>query len=106
MSDLGRGVSRRSPERAATRGILPRLALVGALLTIPTGAVGQESVGEMAASCAGTQPLLTTLCQDAALALVATRAGIGLAASQGSAVPGSASTLGRRMASSPRLSFS
>jgi hypothetical protein len=85
------------------------LASVGAAvlaLSTPTDVAAQDSVSDMIAECHASNALLFQACTDAGLALGATRAGVGLAASQGSAVPGSASTLGRRMASSPRLAFS
>lgn len=82
-------------------GLLVLALALGAPLT------GQDSVAGMASECApAADPTLRPLCTDAALALGGLRAGIGLAAAQGSPVPGSASTLGRRMASSPRVALS
>ena len=79
------------------------VAVVGAL-TAP--ALGAQELNDLGTACAASKPALAPLCANAALLLGATRGGIGLAIAQGSAVPGSASTLGRRMASSPRLAFS
>src|SRR5690606_37409342 len=43
---------------------------------------------------------------EAALAFEAVRGGTGLAAAQGNPVPGSSSTLGRRLGTSPRIALS
>jgi hypothetical protein len=81
-------------------------AALAALFLAPAGVHAQGTVADMIEECRASSPLFFNACNNAVLALAATRAGIGLAASQGSAVPGSASTLGRRMASAPRLAFS
>lgn len=77
-------------------------------LAAPGRLQAQRDVGGMASECYGQllPSPLGAACTDGALVLAAARAGVGLAMTQGSPVPGSASTLGRRMASSPRLAFS
>src|SRR5690349_17644905 len=96
-------------ERRVRGGAAALLAALAALAGAPP-ARAQETVAELADECSASvidlSGGITTLCRDGALALAATRAGVALATSQGSPVPGSASTLGRRMASSPRLAFS
>lgn len=85
-------------------------ALVLSVLFLVVGHVGasaQGTVTEMAAECFGADPDLQSLCLEGALALQAARGGVGLAAaSLGAPVPGSVSTLGRRLGSSPRLALS
>ena len=67
----------------------------------------QETVQEVAAECSGADLVLQPLCLEGALALQAARGGVGLAASSlGTPVPGSSSTLGRRLGSSPRFALS
>jgi hypothetical protein len=60
----------------------------------------------MVAACGGTSEILTLLCHQAALTLEAARGGLATAASAGSEIPGSASTLGYRLRSHPRFSIS
>jgi hypothetical protein len=96
-------------EAARERGRLAAIALVSlGALAAPGGLRAQDDASGMAAECyGGLYPSpLHAMCNDAALFVAGARAGIGLVAAQGSAVPGSASTLGRRMASSPRVAFS
>ena len=77
------------------------------LLAGRVSASAQETVQEVAAECLGADPGLQPLCLEGALALQAARGGVGLAAaSPGTPVPGSTSTLGRRLGSSPRLALS
>ena len=77
------------------------------LLARSVSASAQETVQELISECFGADPGLQPLCLEGALALQAARGGVGLAAaSLGTPVPGSTSTLGRRLASSPRLAFS
>ena len=95
------------------REVWPRGGLRAGVLALLAGAAApavpasaQETVQEMAAECAGQQALLMPICLETALALQAARGGIGLAASQGTPVPGSTSTLGRRLGSTPRVALS
>lgn len=92
--------SPRSTLRAASLAVLLLVAGRG-------GASAQKTVQGMAAECAAADPLLQPLCLEGALALQAARGGVGLAAaSLGTPVPGSTSTLGRRLGRSPRLALS
>ena len=70
------------------------------------GLAAQDTRAEMVTACSGPDPLARPLCQEAVLALEAARGAIGLATSQGSPVPGSSSTLGRRLGASPRIALS
>lgn len=80
---------------------------LAALLTMafPLEGTGQ-GLQEMVAECGGASETLTLLCHNAALALDAGRGGLAAAASGGSEVPGSASTLGYRLRSFPRSALS
>ena len=95
-------------ERRSFRRPLRAIAL--SVLFLSAGriaAAAQNTVQGMAAECAGSDPLLQPLCLEGALALQGARGAVGLAAaSLGTPVPGSASTLGRRLGSSPRLGLS
>ena len=95
-------------EPLITRGLPAAIALSGlSLLAGRVSASAQETVQEMAAECFAAEQRLQPLCLEGALALQAARGGVGLAAaSLGTPVPGSTSTLGRRLGSSPRLAFS
>ena len=87
---------------AVARAIAGGFAL--ALAAVPASA--QATRSEMVVECVGSVPDLVPLCVEGVLALEAARGGLGIAASQGSPVPGSSSTLGRRLGLSPRLAFS
>jgi hypothetical protein len=95
-------------ELLLSRGLPRSIALsVLFLLVGSVNASAQETVQEVAAECFGADPGLQPLCLEGALALQAARGGVGLAAaSLGTPVPGSASTLGRRFGSLPRLALS
>ena len=95
-------------ESLVSRGLPGAIAFsVLFLLAGRVSASAQETIQQMAAECFGADPELQPLCLEGALALQAARGGVGLAAaSLGTPVPGSTSTLGRRLASSPRLAFS
>jgi hypothetical protein len=94
--------------RDCARALGVAALLVAGAGAAPVPAAAQDDIDEMISECAGplAPSLMSGPCTDAALALGAARAGVGLAAAQGAPVPGSSSTLGRRMASSPRLAFS
>jgi hypothetical protein len=86
--------------------------LVGAFSALTPGltAFGQtvrpeESVQELAFACGGARGGgVETWCFETVLAAQAARGGLGLAGTLGGPVPGSASTLGRRLRSFPRIS--
>ena len=90
------------PPGALVRSIAGAVAL--AFAQAPVSA--QVTRSEMVVECVGSVADLAPLCVEGVLALEAARGGIGIAASQGSAVPGSSSTLGRRLGLSPRVAFS
>jgi hypothetical protein len=85
--------------------ILALLLLVSSGLVHPAGGMSQE-LPALVESCGGASEALSLLCHRAALALDAGRGGLGTAASRGSEIYGSASTLGYRLRSSPRLAVS
>ncbi|HSR43093.1 MAG TPA: hypothetical protein VLL48_12990, partial [Longimicrobiales bacterium] len=84
------------------------LALVAAsvLAVVPRGAAGQERVIELATACGGASAELEAWCTEVALAAQGTQAAVGLGVTGGNPVPGSASALGRRAGSTPRISVS
>ena len=85
--------------------ILALLFMASSGTVHPSEGMSQE-LPALVASCGGTSEALTLLCHRAALALDAARGGLGTAASRGSENYGSASTLGYRLRSSPRLAMS
>ena len=87
------------------RRFVATLALAVASV-FPARSSAQEAVVRVADECAAGDPLMGPLCLEGALALRAARASVGLAASLGSPVPGSSSTVGRRIGSSPRIAIS
>jgi len=78
--------------------------LAAGLMVLPAAA--QETREAMAAECTGANAVLAPLCLESVLVLEAARGAVGLAAAQGTPVPGSTSTLGRRLGTSPRLALS
>ena len=90
------------------------LLVLGASLPLvaPSGAAGQDGgllkasasgVTELAEQCA---PAFRDSCRELSLAAMAIQRGTGLASALGSDVPGTPSTLGRRLGRVPRTSFS
>ena len=71
----------------------------------PVPALGQ-GVRELALVCGEGTEVILSWCRETALAAQAAQGGLGLAASGGSDLPGSASTLGWRYHRSPRYSLS
>lgn len=65
-----------------------------------------HGVGELAGACARGRPGLVPVCRELALGAMAVQRGVGLASAAGSDIPGSPSTLGRRMGRLPRLGLS
>ena len=61
---------------------------------------------ELVELCATGNPDLVSPCREAGLAAMSLQQGVGLVGALGSDIPGSASTLGRRMGSMPRLGLS
>ncbi len=95
-------------ERAPVSSALV-LSAAALLVVSPHGAAGQDHVTELANACAGSSlrvgtDALEAWCTEVALAAQGTVGGLGLAVTGGNPVPGSASTLGRRVGSVPRIS--
>lgn len=72
-------------------------------LAVPARA---QDVEALARECGGDDPALVDFCREAALALQAAQAGVGLLSAWGTQVPGSATTLGKRFGGMPRFSGS
>jgi len=75
------------------------------LLFLPTSGKAQE-FQDLVSSCAAGAGGLTGRCHVVALALDAARGGLATAATNGSELPGSASTLGYRLRTFPRVALS
>jgi len=88
------------PGRALTLFVFLSLSAFGR----PGDGSGQ-GLEELVATCGGGSGTLMVLCHQAALALDGARGGLATAASNGSEVPGSASTLGHRLRSFPRIAL-
>ena len=81
----------------------PLLLLAGLLLGDPAEA---QDVASLTVMCGGGgSSSLGAWCQEVALGLQALQRGIGLSVTGGSDLPGSGSTLGRRLGSVPRIAF-
>ena len=79
--------------------------LLGVLsVSSPSAGAGQDLTG-LVTSCGASSEALVGWCHQAALALEVARGGLATAASLGSEVPGSASTVGYRIRTSPRFSL-
>ncbi|HEX9885709.1 MAG TPA: hypothetical protein VGA70_04435 [Longimicrobiales bacterium] len=72
---------------------------------MPRSARAQSDVERLAGACSAASTTLAGPCLEAALALQAAHGAVGLAVSGGSDLPGHASTLGRRLGSSPRFAL-
>lgn len=83
------------------------LPLVGLLLVGswagPARIAAQESVLELADECGSGDPELRSWCREVALALQAAQGGVGFLSAGGDELPGSASTVGWRLGSVPRV---
>lgn len=73
---------------------------------LPRGRTGSEGVAELARDCAGDGSAKVSACRELTLAALAVQRGVGLASALGSDVPGTPSTAGRRLGTSPRITFS
>ena len=85
-----------------TRRVTPFLLLAGVLLGDPAGAQDVES---LTVTCGRGVAPLEGWCREVALGFQALQRGIGLSVTGGSDLPGSGSTLGRRLGSVPRIAF-
>ncbi len=92
---------RRGGRRGVVAGLL--LVLAGAASTAP--GAGQE-LDVLVSTCGAGRVEVQALCGEAALALRASRAAVGLLAAGGSDLPGSGSTVGLRLGAIPRVSLS
>jgi hypothetical protein len=81
------------------------LLLAAGLTGHPEAGRGQD-LGNLIAQCGASSEGLGLWCQQTALAAQAAQGALGLAASGGTDLPGSASTLGWRMKGSPRIGIS
>lgn len=70
-----------------------------------TARAGAQDVKDLANACAGSQVDVPAWCQDVALTAQAAQGDLALLASGGTSVAGAASTLGKRIGSSPRFSL-
>ena len=84
------------------RRLTPLLLLVGLLPGAP--AVAQD-VASLTVACGDGSASMGAWCQEVALGFQALQRGIGLSVTGGSDLPGSGSTLGRRLGSVPRIAF-
>ncbi|MFH1764365.1 MAG: hypothetical protein ABIF09_09250 [Gemmatimonadota bacterium] len=73
---------------------------------IPLQSARAQNLPDLISACGGTSDLQLAWCQETALAVQAAQGALGLAASGGTDLPGSASTLGWRMKGSPRFALS
>jgi hypothetical protein len=80
--------------RALARRLACGSVLAVSCLVLPPIPVQGQGVGKLAAACGGGTEVILAWCQETALAAQAAQGGLGLAASGGSDMPGSASTLG------------
>lgn len=81
------------------------LALGGLAQGVKPAETAAQGVQELAAACAGEDPIHVDRCRDAALTARELQGGMGLAVSGGSLLGGSGSTLGHRMEGRPRVSL-
>lgn len=73
---------------------------------LPLQSVKAQKLPDLISACGGASGVQLAWCQEAGLAVQAAQGALGLAASVGSDLPGSASTLGWRMKGSPRFALS
>ena len=93
------------PSECARLRCLTAVLTLGAGLSIPTAAATQQ-LTRLAEACASGVSELTNQCLELALAAQSAQGLLGLAASGGTELPGSSSTLGRRFGSTPRFGLS
>lgn len=85
---------------------LPLALVSGLTLLFASPVTAQEDPAELADLCAADGPDARTACLESALGLEAARAVIGLAAAGGADLPGTNSTVGKRIGSLPRWGLS
>jgi len=82
------------------------LAVLGSLAFLRPSTLSAQGFEKLVSACAETVPTLLQSCHQAALAMETSRSGLAAAAAGGNPVPGSASTVGYRLRSVPRLAVS
>ena len=87
------------------RVLMFALFMLGTLVVSAAGVSGQGAAG-LASQCVSGGGVSRDWCEEVAIGAQALRAGVGFAAAAGSDVPGSASTLGTKLAGLPRVSLS
>lgn len=95
----------KDPSFTASKVVAALVFAVPFHLSLPAR-VSAQGLQELVTECGGASPILTLLCHNAALALDGARGGLATAASGGSPVPGSASTMGYRIRGFPRSALS
>lgn len=83
-------------------GLLAGVVLVALMASDAEG----QDLGDLLDRCAADQTALLAACRELALTFQAHQGGVGLAVAGGSDLPGSASTLGRRLGTVPRVTVS
>ena len=83
---------------------LVALSRAGVAGQLPLGRAEPKGVADLAEACGVTAP--EAVCWELALAALAVQRGVGMASTLGSDIPGTASTVGLRLGSRPRLSLS
>jgi len=76
------------------------------VMGLPLQSTNAQDLRPLISTCGGTSEAHLRWCQETALAVQAAQGALGLAASGGTDLPGSASTLGWRMKGSPRIALS
>lgn len=87
-------------------GLIPSVGAAMALLVLPRGPASGQDLERLASECQGAVPELASVCEDVSLAGAAVQRAVGLALSLGSDIPGTPSTLGLRLGSTPRIGLS
>ncbi len=77
-----------------------------ALLSLSPDRATAQAIPQLAEICTGGSGLRAPWCRAGALAFQAAASGLGLSASRGTEIPGTASTLGRRLGTTPRIALS
>lgn len=82
------------------------VSILCAVTAPPLQSAKAQNLPDLISACGGTSGLKLVWCQETALSVQAAQGALGLAASGGTDLPGSASTLGWRMKGSPRFALS
>ncbi len=98
--------SRRRRNGSALRATAAVVAAVACFGGAPPKHATAQGMVELAQACAAETPAGEEACRELALAAAALQRGVGLASALGSDVPGSSSTMGRRIGRMPRMGLS